>query len=73
MLLTLRFLLRLKPTNEGKWYFIKKGSDFDKFGYRLRISLIQFFGVEFDSGLDGKEIDNTFHELNSVFFLVDII
>jgi hypothetical protein len=54
-------------------YLVKKRGDFDEFRDSLRIGLIQLFGIKLDSGLDGKKVDNIFHELDSIFFLVNII
>ena len=54
-------------------YLVKKGGDFDEFRDSLRIGLIQLFGVKLDSGFDSKKVDNIFHELNSIFFFIDII
>ena len=35
--------------------------------------MIEFLRVEFDSGFDCKEVDNSPHKLNSIFFLIDIV
>jgi hypothetical protein len=35
--------------------------------------LIEFFRIKFDTGLDSEEIDDSPHELNSVFLFVDVI
>ena len=54
-------------------YLIKKRSDLDELRYRLWISLIQLFGVELYSGLDGKQVDDAFHKFYSVLFFIDVI
>ena len=35
--------------------------------------MIEFLGVEFDSGLDCEEVDDGPHKLNSIFFFIDIV
>ena len=55
------------------YYLVKKRCYFDEFRDSLRIGLIQLFGIKLDSGLNGKKVDNIFHELDSIFFFVNII
>ena len=54
-------------------YFVEERCDFKDFCNSVSIGLIEFFRVEFDSGFDGEEVDDGSHELNSIFFFVDII
>lgn len=35
--------------------------------------MIELFGIEFDSGFDSEEVDDSFHKLNSIFLFVNVI
>lgn len=39
----------------------------------LAVSLVKTLGLKFDSGFGGEQSDDAFHELDSIFFLVDVI
>ena len=54
-------------------YFIEKRCNFENFLDGFSISLIESFGVEFDSSFGGEKRDYRSHEFNPVFFLIDVI
>ena len=54
-------------------YSIEKRGDLKQFCNSFRISLIKFLGIKFYPSFNGEKVDNSPHELDSIFFLVDII
>lgn len=65
--------LAVEALNKIIFYFIKKGSYLNQLWNSLCICLIQLFRVEFYTGLDREQINDSFHELNTIFFFIDII